>query len=276
MSNEPNGGGGEPANQPNDNSAPFYAGFQDAELRGFVETKGFKTPEDVVKSYRNLESHLGVPPERLLKLPAEQDSPEWSAIKARLGFEVPESPENYELPVTEGLDTDYSKEVAKWLHEAGVPKSMALKLAEKQNAYIESRMKMSVEEANRRAETEISDLKSQWGNKYDASVEIARRASRELMPISGLTQDDLQEMENAIGTAKFLRLWANIGSKTQGEAPAHGNSGDGNQGFGITPDVAKHRIEQLKGDKDWFDRWSRGDAKAVDEWNYLNRVAAGA
>lgn len=270
MSNEPTD------SSSGDNSTPFYAGFSDADLRGFVETKGFKTPEEVVKSYKNLESHMGVPPERLLKLPAEADSPEWVGIRAKLGFEVPNSPDDYQLPVNDGLDTDYAKQVSQWLHEAGIPKSMALKLAEKQNAYIDARTKEAIEQANRRAETEIADLRSQWGNKYDASVELARRASRELVPLSGMTQEDLQEMENSIGTAKFLKLWANIGSKTQGESPARGNQGDGNQGFGITPDVAKHRIEQLKGDKEWFTRWSNGDSKAIDEWNYLNRVASGS
>src|SRR4051812_22872278 len=67
-------------------NAPWYGGVADAELRGFAELKGWKSPDDALVSYRNLEKLQGVPPERLLKLPEKADDPAWSEIHGKLGF----------------------------------------------------------------------------------------------------------------------------------------------------------------------------------------------
>ncbi len=269
--NEPNG---EQAPNPADNSTAFYAGFQDAELRGFLETKGFKAPEELAKSYRNLEGHMGVPPERLLKLPEKADSPEWDGIRQKLGYARPESADKYEIAPAEGMPVEYANKVKEWAFELNIPNHMLKSLGEKQNAYIAEVQEQMALEAQRNSEQELSNLKSEWGNKFESSVELARRASREMMSVTGMTDTDLSSMEDALGTAKFMKFWAKLGSQTQQEGEMI--KGDENTGFGISPDVAKHKISILKQDPEWFARWSNGGAKEVQEWEYLNRVASGA
>lgn len=265
MSSEPN---------PDNSATPFYSAFQDPELRGFLETKGFKAPEELAKSYRNLESHMGVPPDRLLKLPAEADSPDWEGIRAKLGYARPESMDKYEINPAEGMPDGYANKVKEWAYELHIPNHMLKALGEKQNAYIAEIQEQQEQSRLQKAEMEINDLKSEWGNRFDGSVELARRASREMMNVTGMTEADLSSMEDSLGTAKFMKFWAKLGSKTQKEGDMI--KGDDTTGFGVSPDVAKHKIAMLKQDPEWFKRWSNGDARAVDEWNYFNRVASGA
>src|SRR5690349_8033208 len=103
----PGGDGGNPGGD-----AKWYSGFESPELRGFVETKGWKDPGAAVESYRQLEKTIGVPAERLLKLPDKADAPEWKEIRAKVGVGAPEKPEDYGIPVPEGIDPGYAGEVA--------------------------------------------------------------------------------------------------------------------------------------------------------------------
>ena len=45
--------------QGGDGGQPWFAGFQNAEAKTFVESKGFKDPESLVTSYANMEKLLG-------------------------------------------------------------------------------------------------------------------------------------------------------------------------------------------------------------------------
>jgi hypothetical protein len=111
------GGRGKMTDTPNPNPAgdqqPWYASIADESLRGRAELSKFDTPEKVLSAYVNLEKHIGVPPDRLLKLPETPDAPEWAEIKARIpGLEVPAEAKDYELPIPEGFNADYAGAVA--------------------------------------------------------------------------------------------------------------------------------------------------------------------
>ena len=54
-------------------STDWTSGLTD-EMRGYVQNKGFKAPQDVVESYRNFEKLHGVPQDRILKLPENLDT----------------------------------------------------------------------------------------------------------------------------------------------------------------------------------------------------------
>ena len=70
--------------------ADWTAGLPE-EMKGYVQNKGFKDPSAVVESYRNFEKLMGVPQDRMIKLPEKaEDKAAWDSIYNRLGR--PEKP----------------------------------------------------------------------------------------------------------------------------------------------------------------------------------------
>lgn len=254
-------------------SAPWYAGIEDAGLRGFAESKQFKDPAAVLSSYQNLERHMGVPADRLLKLPDKADAPEWKEIRARVGFSVPEKWEDYGLQNIEGAHPEYAANAAKWAHELGIPKDMLTKLAEKQGAWVAELEKAEVEAIKAKEAADMQALRAEWGQRYDGSVEMARRAANDLAPKVGLDADALQQVEAALGTAKFLKLFSHFGSVASGEAAVHGESSG--MGF-LSPEGAQHQINMLKSDLEFGKKLINGDVAARQKWDSLNRIAAGS
>src|ERR1700721_4362885 len=71
---------------------PWHAGKVDAEVLGHMQNHGWhdKSPEEValaaVKSHREAQKVIGVPPDRVLKIPVDAgDKAGWDKIHQRLG-----------------------------------------------------------------------------------------------------------------------------------------------------------------------------------------------
>lgn len=253
---------------------PWFAKFENADLRGYAELKQWKDESAVVESYRNLEKHMGAPAERLLKLPEKPDDPGWKAIHDKLGFGVPDSVDGYNLEVPEGAGPEFATKAKEWALKNGIPPRMMEGLSKDWNQFMIDASKAEVEAIKAQETADLTSLRQTWGQQYDSSVELARREAAEQAKISGLDADGLNKIEAAVGTAAFLKLFASIGSKTQGEAHVHGDSGTGT--FRMSPEAAQAKINQLKGDATFFARFQKGEAQALQEWQTLNRIAAGA
>jgi hypothetical protein len=266
-------GAGNPAPGAGDNGGTggsWFDSIPDAELKGFAQTKGWKDPASVVDGYRNLERLIGAPKERVLKLPEKPDDPGWSDVYARLGR--PEKPEAYELPVPDGHgDPEFAKGIAEVMHKHGVPKGAAQALAQFNNDYVGRLVEAHERQLAEKSAAELSQLKSEWGAKYDENAELSKRAAREF----GVSEDQAKALEGALGTAGMLKLFNSIGSKLAEPKAFDAGGGDGGGGFGLTPEAAKARISQLRNDRDWTSRYLAGDVNARQEMERLSRVAAG-
>jgi hypothetical protein len=58
----------------------------------------------------------------------------------------------------------------------------------------------------------------------------------------------LEKIENAIGTKEMLQLFAKIGKGVGEDSFVDGSR---STGFGMSPEAARVRIGQLKGDREW-------------------------
>lgn len=272
MSDVPNGSApvaGNPAPNAGTPAATgeWYAGIADEGLRGYVQTKGFKDPASLAESYRNLEKLQGVPQDRLLKLPEKADDPAWGDVWGKLGR--PEKPDGYELQSKDG--GEFAKEAAAWMHEAGVPKAQAQKLNEKWNAYQDRLIAEYEAERQQRDAAELTELRGKWGAKYDANVELGRRAGREF----GLSEQEFEAISSSLGSGKTLELFNRIGSKLGEARPFEPGQGGGGGGFGMTPEAARSRISSLSADRDWTAKYLKGDVNAREEMTRLQKIAAG-
>lgn len=258
-----------PAPADNGGTDPWYSKIADPDLRGLAELKKWDSPDKALQSYKHLESHMGVPPERLLKLPEKPDDPGWGDIKAKLGMAAPEKPEDYELSVPEGFSDDYAKVIAQVAKEAGVPKHMLKALQDATNGYSKTAIE-AAELADKQRQTDaLASLRADWGGNYETSMALAQRAEEAVMRETGLTQDSVDAWRSA-DPAGYYKLQAYIGSKMGEARRIDGDTNPENQQ--MSPEAAKVRLKDRMGDKDWFERWEKGDVDARNEFKRLNQI----
>lgn len=246
-------------------SGEWFSGFND-DLKGYVQTKGFKGPDAVVDAYRNLEKLHGVPQERLLKLPEKLDDASLAPIFDRLGR--PEKPEGYSLAPEKGGDENFIKFAQGMFHEAGLTKSQGEKLAGKWNEYIKTAQDNHVKQFNEKATQENEALKKEWGQAYDQNVEIGRNAVQAF----GIDKETLDKLENSMGFAALMKFAHSLGQKLGEDSFIGPNSKTG--GFGVmSPQQAQHRIKQLGQDREWTNRYVNGGVAEREEMERLQKMA---
>lgn len=215
---------------------------------GYLQTKAYKTPADVLKALRSAEKLIG-----LDKIPMPKDDLDtegWNRVYTRLGR--PESPDQYDIKLPDNVDKPFVDHMLKAMHGAGASQKLVQAALKAQLDFENAR----TEEVTKARELQLAEdwksLKSEWGNGYDTQVEHARRAIRE----NGIDKDTLGKIEEAIGPKAMLKLFAGYGSKF---AEDNTGIGDGTGGFGkLTPQQAKYKIETLKADKEWVRKYTQG------------------
>ena len=203
--------------------APWFAGFQNAEAKTFVESKGFKDPESLVTSYANMEKLFGADRAgRTVVLPKDDSDVEGlKAFRSKLG--VPDTADKYDLPVVEGQEPEFAKAAAGWFHARGVAPAAAREIFGDFNKYIGEMVKSDQMAAQAESTKQLEAVKGEWGQKFDENAEVARR----YVKAAGLTEEQLSAVEGALGTATFLKTFHTMG-KAMGEASF---AGGGNGGF---------------------------------------------
>ena len=71
-------------------------------------------------------------------------------------------------------------------------------------------------------------------------------------------------------------MLAHFGSRLAEARLIEGESGAPAGGDGMSPEAAKAKLSDLMRDKDFFERWQRGDTQARSQWKALNAIIAGA
>lgn len=142
--------------------------------------KGFEKPTDFVKAaleiktkQENLESKM----EGAIFKPGEgATEEEVAAFRSAMG--IPETPDDYEFPETEGLEQD--EQVMEWargtFHKAGLSKEQAALISQSWDGFILG-MEQANEDASKEAfKTAQESLKTDWGADYDGNLELSHRA----------------------------------------------------------------------------------------------------
>lgn len=258
-----------PADNGGSNSQPWYAGIADPDLRGLAELKKWDSPDKALQSYKHLESHMGVPPERLLKLPEKPEDPGWAEIKSKLGFAAPEKPEDYELSVPEGFSDDYAKTIAQVAKEAGVPKHMLKALQDATNNYSKTAMEAMEKADAQRQSDALAGLRADWGQTYEQTMALAQRAEETVMRETGLSQESVDAWR-AADPSGYYKLQAYFGSKMGEARRIDGDQSPTSQA--MSPEAAKTQLKSRMADPDWFARWEKGDSEARTEWKRLNGI----
>lgn len=227
-----------------DEVKPWHDGAS-TEQTEYITQKGWKGALDAVDTARNAEKLLGAHSAgRTFVLPKdENDADGIKAFRAKIG--VPEKAADYDTP--DELKDDPIWPAARDLaHKHGIPKASF-------GAFIKDILKASGEQktaAEQKAaaelKTQLDALKSEWGDKFDAHSELAKRAVKQLAGDAGakLGQDQVDSMLDAVEKSPGLRRFFAHIAKSLGEDKFSG--GDSKPAGGEGKAVIQAKIDALR------------------------------
>ena len=249
----------------------WYGDFDD-DSKSYLSQKGWdkegKGPGDVLKSYRELEKMRGVDAEKLLVMPDKENAEEMSAFYQKLG--VPESPDGYNTPPVDvkGMPLDLSI-VDKMSHGMNHTPEQHTKFVETVAGYFDEAISQQNQIAIDRDAVEKQTLESEWGALSTENYAIAGKAAVRF----GVDSDTMDKIQQGLGYRGTTELFAQIGRAFgEGKAPAEDRAAESSP-FGVTPTVAKERLDGLSKDKGFRDKLFSGDTAARDEWDRLKKLA---
>lgn len=165
-----------------------------------------------------------------LTLPGKDATPEqWSEFYGKIGR--PEKAEEYGLTVRDGEDPAFVGEVAGVMHKYGLTKEQAVGLqkdlmtkADTHLAAVEQQKQAALDAKNQAEQTE---LKTELGERYDAQMELGKRAVRQFA--GEQAADIISAMEEKIGYKATLKFFMGIGAGL-GEHDANGKAATKTEG----------------------------------------------
>jgi hypothetical protein len=224
------------ANGANGAAPPWYGSDTN---KAVVETKGFKSVDDVFTWGAHTEKLFGLEKAgRTVVLPKDdKDADGIKAFRAKIG--VPEKVEGYKTPEPLKDDPLWAPAAAAAL-EAGIPAAAFDGFLSKVLAAAGEHNAKSAEQAKAASEKAVAELKGEWGDKFDAHAELARRLVRG----AGIADAELAAMEGALGTAKFLKMFHALSSQIGEHAGAGDGAGAGG-GQRLTQTEARQKLAAL-------------------------------
>jgi len=161
-----------------------------------------------------------------LTMPGKDATPEeWAAFYTAIGR--PETPDAYELPVPEGDDGTFAKQMAPVLHKHGITAEQAKGLAADWNAMVQAQTDAAAQaqaDAAKAADTqnreEAAQLQREWGQQHDANMHFAKLAAKQFLPAEK-ARDVIAAIESKIGYKATIQFLQSIG-KGLGEHDAAG------------------------------------------------------
>jgi len=199
---------------------PGYAAGLTKDLKADPRAQGyvakFKNMDEVIRAGMEAESKIG----SMVSVPGKDAKPEErAAFFKKVGLEIPDNPDGYELEWDKRLEKDpeAEKEYRALAHQLGFTKDQAKRFhALTQEKAIAELTSYRESQAQAKKEVETA-LKKEYGDDYPSQVENVRRALRAYG-----SADLARDIEDTgIGNrASFIRLLASIGKITREDSAA--------------------------------------------------------
>lgn len=240
------------------------------EGKGLIQAHNFKTAEDLLKSYKNLESFTGVDKNELIRIPKAKEGEEadYSAVYDALGR--PKTAAEYGLP-----DTDFAKAAAEQMYKMGLTAKQAKGLSDWVETYSKEQGTASQqareEELEKQAQEQIAGLQKDWGKDYDLNIEIAKQAVADYQKELGLDAGVLDKLGDYIGVDRATKLFYALGKARAGDGSknvVNYATGSGNE----TPEIAAYKLKEMYADPETAKKVASGDSKMIAELNRLNKI----
>jgi hypothetical protein len=251
---------------------PWHDGVDPA-VKGFWETKGLKldNPRDfgvkLTEMYQGAERLIGVPPDRVVKLPAADAKPEdLRSFYERLG--APKEAKDYDLSTVK--DTAIADALRAAAHTAGLPKTAAETVAKAVATALDSKATQQTTLDTAKLAEQKENLAKNWGDKFAYNHLQAIEGARRL----GINPEGVKALEGLIGYDGVMEAMRKIGASTREDTFVERGAG-GPAGDVVTLEGAKARKAELMADQAWGKRYLEGGAAERREMDRLNQMITG-
>lgn len=253
---------------------PWFDTF-DADAKGYIQTRGLdkKTAteafSEAYKAHREAEKLIGVPANEMVRLPKEATDPKWEDVYKRLG--KPADKKEYDLSTVKragdkALDEALADTIKSAAWNSNVSKEGATRIAQDVIKYLDG-VETATQAVNADKQiVEKAELAKNWGSNQAANMVIAQGAVKAL----GVTPTEVAALEGAVGYAKVMDMFRNIGTKIGEDRFVNSPSG-GNTGI-MTRDQAVAEKNELMADQAWKDRYLKGGMEEKRKMLALNTI----
>ena len=188
---------------------PSQAGWgnmSESDLK-IVEDKGWKSPQDLLKSYQEMEKLSS----NKFSIPKADDAEGWKKLNARLG--CPETIDGYAISDVAEADQPFIDDFKNVALETGLRPSQVDKFYQWDKA---------VQDFNAQVEKDKEEVKAEWGDDYSKNEALMQRGAKVL----GLDENALSNIEVSVGTKAFMNMLKRFGEMAS-EDTVKGLSGTG-------------------------------------------------
>lgn len=174
----------------------------------YIDKKGFKTPQDLLKSYRELERAYS----SKVSIPKDGDKEGFSKLYMKLG--MPQDKDSFEIDF---LDED--KEIGEQFKVICLENNILPQSAQAMYKwFVDFRTDMEKKSAQKWAENsskELCEMKQEWGKDANRNMELVRRGIR----VFSDDTDVIENMEKALGTKQMMKAFMNVGQALSEDNP---------------------------------------------------------
>lgn len=247
----------------------WYDYLPDGPSKDLMKTKNYKNPVQVADAYYSANRMING---NVVEIPNADAPPEqWNSVYQKLGAQT--DPAKYEIKVKDGVQADprlieFSKKSAAkngltpkqiqgvvddWIET--VPKWDQETVAEQQRV------------AQEKNAAELNAIKDKWGTNFDTNITTGKRVASALFDvnnkdanIANAEKAMMSKIEESIGAAAMLELFARIGAKSA-EGTFTGNPGGSNVNNpdNMDPQTAKGEIDRLNADSEFQKKYTDKD-----------------
>lgn len=176
-------------------------GKLEPEDESYLDKKGFKTPAELLKSYRALERGFS----SRVALPKDGDKEALDKLYSRLG--MPENCDGFDITFA-----DEDKEIGESFKQACLQNNILPQSAKGlYDWFVKSRGEFS-EKADKawaeNSQREMDELKEEWGAKASRNLELVKRGVR---LFTGDDDDLVSNIEEAVGTRRMMEVFCRLG-----------------------------------------------------------------
>ncbi len=258
-------------------ATPWHQGIE-AETLGFWQNKGYDLADPkafatkITEHYRNAEKHLGVPQDRLLRLPEKPDDADgWKTVYQRLG--APKDVKEYDfkdIKFGDGteLDEQFTTAMRSELLKANVAKDKAPDIVKAVVKYLDDADKAEATIRESEKTAQIQKVLKGWGPHRNENELMSLQALKRLE----ISQPEYDKLAGAIGYDRAAEIFCKIGAGFK-EAPYV----DGQTpGAPTTAASAQARLAELENDPGWRAKLVKNDTATWREFRALSAQIAEA
>lgn len=178
------------------------------EEQGYIGKKGFKTPAELLKSYRELEKAYS----SKISLPKDGDKDAFDKLYSRLG--MPQDSSGFDIDFADEDKEDGEKFKQVCLENNILPqaaKALYLWFTKNRDEAMANYSAQWHENSNR----EMKEVQQSWGAKAPRNMELMKRGIR----LFAEDSDVLDAIEHAVGTKKLMETFYRLGDAISEDNP---------------------------------------------------------